>query len=103
MATLSPHELLARLAKGKPISAILLAGSDSYLRDLCRKKIADTFVAEGMRDWGIRKFSAEDDDVSEILGQAQTMPMLAPQQVIFVSDSEAWERLEEMRRDALVK
>jgi DNA polymerase III subunit delta len=103
MAALSPHELLARLAKGKPISAILLAGSDSYLRDLCRKKIADTFVAEGMRDWGIRKFSAEDDDVSEILGQAQTMPMLAPQQVIFVSESEAWERLEETRRDALVK
>jgi DNA polymerase III subunit delta len=103
MAALSSQELLARLAKGKPISAILLAGSDSYLREMCRKEIVDTFVAEGMRDWGIRKFSAEDDDVSEILGQAQTMPMLAPQQVIFVSDSEAWERLEETRRDALVK
>jgi DNA polymerase-3 subunit delta len=81
----------------------LLAGSDSYLRDMCRKKIADAFVAEGMRDWGIRKFSAEDDDLSSILGQAQTMPMLAPQQVIFVSDVEAWERLGDHSRDALVK
>ncbi len=64
MASLSPHELLARLAKGKPIPGILLVGSDSYLRDLCRKKLVDAYVAEGTRDWGVRKFSADEDDVS---------------------------------------
>jgi DNA polymerase III subunit delta len=103
MASLSPHELLARLAKGKPIPAILLAGTDSYLRGLCRAKLIDAYVPEGTRDWGIRKFSAADDDVSAILGQAQTMPMLAPQQLIFVSDVEAWERLGDDSRDSLVK
>src|SRR5579863_9967648 len=103
MAPLSPHELLARLAKWKPIPGILLVGEDSYLRELCRKKLVEAYVAEGTRDWGVRKFSAEDDDVSAILGQAQTMPMLAPQQVIFVSDTEAWERLEDDSRDSLVK
>jgi DNA polymerase-3 subunit delta len=103
MASLSPHELLARLAKGKPIPGILLVGSDSYLRDLCRKKLVDAYVAEGTRDWGVRKFSADEDDVSSILGQAQTMPMLAPLQVIFVSEVEAWERLGDDSRDALVK
>ncbi len=103
MATVSPHELLARLSKGKPISGILLVGSDTYLRDLCRKKLVETYVAEGTLDWGVRKFSADDDDVSAILGQAQTMPMLAPQQVIFVSDAQVWERLGDESRDALVK
>ncbi|HSZ18410.1 MAG TPA: DNA polymerase III subunit delta [Candidatus Acidoferrum sp.] len=103
MASLSPHELLARLAKGKPIPAILLLGSDSYLRQLCHNKLVDAYVAEGTRDWGVRKFSADEDDVSMILGQAQTTPMLAPQQVIFVSDVEAWERLGDDSRDALVK
>ena len=103
MAALSSHELLARLAKGKPIPGILLVGGDSYLRDLCRAKLVDAYVAEGARDWGVRKFSADDDDVSEILGQAQTMPMLAPQQVIFVSEVEAWERLGDDSRDSLVK
>jgi DNA polymerase-3 subunit delta len=103
MATVSPHELLARLAKGKPIPGILLVGSDSYLRDMCRKKLVDAYVAEGARDWGVRKFSADDDDISAILGQAQTMPMLAPQQVIFVSEAEAWERLGDDSRDSLVK
>jgi DNA polymerase-3 subunit delta len=103
MASVSPHELLARLAKGKPIPGILLVGADSYLRDLCRSKLIDSYVAEGTRDWGVRKFSADDDDVSAILGQAQTMPMLAPQQVIFVSEVEAWERLGDDSRDSLVK
>jgi DNA polymerase-3 subunit delta len=103
MPSVSPHELLARLGKGKPISGILLAGSDSYLRDLCRAKLIDAYVAEGTRDWGVRKFSADDDDISAILGQAQTMPMLAPQQVIFVSEAEAWERLGDESRDSLVK
>ena len=103
MASVSPHELLARLAKGKPIPGILLVGTDTYLRDLCRTKLVDAYVAEGTRDWGVRKFSADDDDISAILGQAQTMPMLAPQQVIFVSEVEAWERLGDDSRDSLVK
>jgi DNA polymerase-3 subunit delta len=103
MASVSPQELLARLAKGKAIPGILLVGSDSYLRGLSRKSLVEAYVAEGARDWGVRKFSAEEDDVSAILGQAQTMPMLAPQQVIFVSEVEAWERLGDDSRDALVK
>jgi DNA polymerase III subunit delta len=103
MATVSPDQLLARLAKGKPIPGILLEGGDSYLRDLCRKRLVDAYVAEGTRDWGVRKFSADEDDVSTILGQARTMSMLAPQQVIFVSEVEAWERLGDDSRDSLVK
>jgi len=103
MASVSPHELLARLARGKPIPGILLVGADRYLRDLCCRKLVDAYVAEGMRDWGVRKFSADDDDISTILGHAQSMPMLAPQQVIFVSEVEAWERLGDESRDALVK
>jgi DNA polymerase-3 subunit delta len=103
MASLSPHELLARLAKGKPIPAILLVGSDSYLRQFCRSKLVEAYVAEGTRDWGVHKFSAGEDDISAILGQAQTMPMLAPRQVIFVSEVQAWERLGDDSRDSLVK
>jgi DNA polymerase III subunit delta len=103
MPGVSAQKLLVLLAKGKPVPGILLLGSEAYLRQLCRQKIIDAFVAEGLRDWGVTRFSAEDDDLSAILGQAQTVPMLAPQQVICVSDVEAWERLGEESRDALVK
>ena len=103
MAPLSPHQLLERVTKGKPVPAILLAGTDVYLRDLCRKKLIDAYVAEGTRDWGVLKFSADQDDLAAILGQARTMPMLAPRQVIFVGETESWERLGDDSRDALVK
>jgi DNA polymerase-3 subunit delta len=103
MAPVLPDELLARLGKGKPVPGILLLGGDAYLRDLCRRKIAETYVPEASRDWGIKRFSADEDDLSDVLGQAQTLPMLAAQQVIFVSGVEAWERLGDESRDALVK
>ena len=103
MAGVSPNELLARLAKGKPVPGILLLGGDGYLREMCRKKIVEAYVPETSRDWGIKRFSADDDELSGILGQAQTLPMLAAQQVIFVSGVEAWERLGEESRDALEK
>src|SRR6202162_5725623 len=102
MPSVSPQDLLARLAKGKPIPGILLVGGDSYLRGLCRKKLVDAYVAEGTRDWGVRKYSAEEDALSAILMQAQTMPMLAPKQVIFVSEAETWEHLGDDSRDSLV-
>lgn len=103
MSAMSPEQLLGRLAKGKPIPGILLLGNESYLRDLCRRKISDTYVAEGVRDWGITQYSADGDSIAAILGQAQTLPMLAPQQVIFVRDVEAWERLGDDSRDSLLK
>jgi DNA polymerase III subunit delta len=102
MAAVSPQELLARVAKGKPVPAILLLGADRYLRDLCRKKLVEAYVAEGARDWGVRRFSAGEDDAA-ILGQARTMPMLAPLHVLFVGETENWQRLGDDSRDALVK
>jgi DNA polymerase-3 subunit delta len=102
MATVSPEQLLGRLGKGKPVPGILLLGGETYLRELCARKISDTYVPEEVRDWGVTRFSADDDSLSAILGQAQTLPMLAPRQVIFVSDVEAWERLADDSRDALV-
>jgi DNA polymerase III subunit delta len=103
MATVTPEQLLARLAKGQAVPGILLLGSDSYLRELCRRKIEDAYVPQEARGWGIAHFSAGDDSPSAILGQAQTLPMLAPLQLIFVGEVEAWERLGEDSRDALVK
>jgi DNA polymerase-3 subunit delta len=103
MPAVSPEQLLERLSKGKPIPGILLLGGDSYLRELCRKKIAGAYVSEATRDWGIKRFSADRDEFADILGQAKASSMLAPQQVIFVSDVNAWDRLGDDSRDALVK
>ena len=74
MAGSDVEGLLKRVESGKPVPAILLLGSDSYLRDLCRTKLIETYVDEGTREWAVGKFSAKQDSPDAVLGQAQMLP-----------------------------
>jgi len=102
MARLSPEELLGRLEKGKPIPAILLLGEEPYLRDACRTLLIERFVAEASRTWAVSRYSAGRGETQAALDQAQTMAMLSPQQVVFLEDTEAIEKLGEKNRDEAV-
>lgn len=102
MAPLSPEKFLERISRGMPMAGVLLLGDDLYLRDLCRGKLVEAYVSEEARDWGVARFSAADDSLDRVLGQAQTLPMLVPRQVIFIEDVEALEALgEETGKEAL--
>jgi len=102
MARVSPQELLARLEKGKPIAAILLLGEEAYLRDTCRAELIEKFVPEGSRTWAVSRYSAARGEAQAALDQAQTMAMLSPQQVVFLENVEAIEKLGEKNRDEAV-
>jgi len=102
MARISSQELLARLEKGKPIPAILLLGEEPYLRDGCRKELIERFVVETARTWAVSRYSAGRGETQAALDQAQTMAMLSPQQVVFLEDAEAIEKLGEKNRDEAV-
>src|SRR5258708_19358304 len=99
MARVSPEELLGRLEKGKPIPAILLLGEEPYLRDACRAQLIERFVPEASRTWAVSRYSAERAETQAAFEQAQTLPMLSPQQVVFLEDVEAIEKLGEKKRD----
>ena len=88
MPNLSPEKLIEKLAKGKPVGAIVLEGSDPYLRDMCRNKIIESYVPEPMRDWALARLSVRGGDWSEIFQRAETMPMLAPCQVVLIDGAE---------------
>jgi DNA polymerase-3 subunit delta len=99
----SPEELIEQLREGKPPAAVVLLGSDTYLRELCRRKIIEASVPESARDWAVARLSARDAGWDEILGHASTLPMLAPRQVILVDGAESVERLGEESRDEMLK
>ena len=103
MAELSPEKLIERLARGKPVPAVLLHGADPYLRDLCREKIIEVCVPEGAREWAVARIPASAAAWDDILRRAQSMPMLAPRQVIIVEDAESIEKLGEKSRDEIVE
>jgi len=99
---LAPQELKARLAAGKPVPAVVLLGSDSYLRELCRNALISTYVAEGTRDWALAHFSARGRGWLDAFERAQTLPMLSPRQVLIVDEVEALEELGDKARAAAV-
>ena len=102
MAQVSSEELLARLESGKPIPAVLLLGEEPYLRDACRKQFIERFVPEAARTWAVSRYSAARGETQAALDQAQSMAMLSPQQVVFLENAEAIEKLGEKNRDETV-
>src|ERR1700730_11488607 len=103
MVRVSSQELLERSKKGKVIPALLLLGEEPYLRDAVRNVLVETFVAEAARDWGVSRYSADRGETQRALEQAQTLPMLSRQQVVFLEDVEKIEKLGEKNRDAAVE
>src|SRR6202022_426435 len=103
MPRVSHEELLARLTKGKPTPALLLLGDEPFLRDASRAQLIDTFVPEATRAWALSRYSADRNETQDALEQAQTLPMLAPRQIVFLHDVEKIEKLGEKNRDAAVE
>jgi DNA polymerase-3 subunit delta len=91
MPRVSHQELLARLTKGKPIPALLLLGDEPFLRDASRAQLIETFVPEAARPWAVSRYSADRNETQAALEQAQTLPMLAPRQVVLLHEVEKLE------------
>ena len=102
MSRIAAAEFKERLSKGKPIPALLLLGDEAYLRDACRAELISRYVSEAARTWAVSRFSAERGETQAALDQAQTLPMLSPQQVVFLEDAEAIESLGESARETVV-
>jgi DNA polymerase-3 subunit delta len=103
MPDISAEKLIAQLSSGKAVAAIVLLGTDSYLREMCRNKIIEACVPEAAREWALARIAVQDSGWDEVLQRAQTMPMLAQRQVIIVEGVESLEKLGEKTRDEIVE
>ena len=103
MPRIDTAELLERLKKGQLIPALLLFGDEPYLRDACRSALIERFVPAAARDWAFSRYSAARGETQNATEQAQTLPMLAQQQVVFLENVEGLEKLGEKNRDAAVE
>ncbi|HUO36268.1 MAG TPA: DNA polymerase III subunit delta [Candidatus Acidoferrum sp.] len=103
MPSLTSEKLIERLSSGKPVPAVLLLGSDPYLRNLSRRGIIETCIPESARDWAVTRIPAEGAGWDDILERVQTMPMLSPRQVVIAEGAEAFEDLPDDTRDSLLE
>jgi len=102
MPAANTAQLLEKIGKGKAVPAIVLMGSDPYLRDLIRTKLREAYVPDGAQDWAIARMSAS-DGMEQVVQRAQTLPMLSPRQLVYVEEVERIERLGEKARDEAVE
>src|SRR5260370_1602956 len=93
MARVAPEERVVRVENVKAIRAVLLLGEEAYLRDTCREQLIERFVPEAARTWAVSRYSAGRGETQAALDQAQTMAMLSPQQVVFLEEAEAIEKV----------
>jgi DNA polymerase-3 subunit delta len=91
MPETSPTLLIESLRKGKAIPAIVLMGTDPYLRDMCRNGIINAYVPGAVRDWALARVSVQGGDWGEMFQRAETLPMLARLQVVIVDGAETIE------------
>jgi DNA polymerase III subunit delta len=103
MARVNLEQFKDRVEKGKPIPALLLLGDEPYLRDACRASLIQKFVPESARTWAVSRFSADRGETQAALDQCQTLPMLSSQQVVFLEEAEAIEKLGEKSREEAVE
>jgi DNA polymerase-3 subunit delta len=103
MARLNVKVFKERLEKGKVIPALLLLGDEPYLRDVCRAALIDQFVPEAARTWAVSRFSADRGETHAAVNQAQSLPMLSSQQVVFLEEAEMIEKLGEKAREEAVE
>jgi len=103
MALLSTDRFLARLSAGKTIPSVLLLGQEPYLRDICRTRLLESFLPQDLRQWAVSRYSCAEDRLDAPLAQAQTSPMLAPRQIIFLEDVEALASLPDHAREQAEK
>jgi DNA polymerase-3 subunit delta len=101
MAEMAVDAFLSRITKGQAVSAVVLLGADSYLRGLCRAKLIEAYLPEGVRDWALARFGADHTSWDAVYERAQTLPMLSPRQLLFVEDAQAWQEMDEDTMDAL--
>jgi DNA polymerase III subunit delta len=103
MPGVAPEKLIERLASGEPVTAVILLGADYYLREMCCDKIIELCIPEAARYWAVTRLSARGTSWDEIVGRAQTLPMLAQRQVIVVEETESVEKLGEKARDEVLE
>jgi DNA polymerase III subunit delta len=99
----SIEQLIGRLDRRKAVPAIVLMGTDIYLRDLCRRKIIEAFVPPGARDWGVTRISVRSSGWDDVFQRAQTLPMLSPHQVLIASEVDSIEKLGDEARNEIME
>ena len=87
MPPLSPAALRAQLASGDTASLYVLLGDDDAEKSSVAAEFADT-VDEGLRAFNVDRLYGGETKVEDLLGAAETLPMMAPRRIVLIIEAE---------------
>lgn len=86
---MSPEQFLQRIRKGPPAPVYLFLGPELYQLGLCRRALVDKILAPEDRENGLARHDLETSTLAEILDDARSLSLFAPQRVIWAAGAEA--------------
>lgn len=84
----TPQKLNDSIRKGEVYPLYYLYGDETFLIDETLKSIEQIALGDGLRDFNLNTFHAEDAEVSQIRDSVETLPMMAQVRVVVVKDAQ---------------
>jgi DNA polymerase III subunit delta len=85
---LSPEQFLQRVQKGPPAPVYLFLGSEVYQLSACRRALVEKVLAPQDRETGLSRHDLEETTLANVLDDARSLSLFAPNRVVWVSGAE---------------
>lgn len=86
---MSPDQFLARIQKAQPAPVYLFLGPELYQLSACRRALVERVLAREDRENGLSRHDLEETTLAEVLDDARSLSLFAPNRVVWVSGAEA--------------
>lgn len=86
---MTPAEFISELKEGPPAPVYLFLGSEAYRRTICRQRLVEKVLSEEEREAGLSRLSLDEHPLVEVIDDARSMSLFAPNRLIWASSAEA--------------
>ncbi len=86
---MTPEQFLVQIRKQLPAPVYLFLGPDNYRRELCRRALVERTLAPEERAEGLVRHDLDEVSLAEVLDDARSMSLFAPNRLIWVAGAEA--------------
>ena len=86
---MSPDQFLARILKSQPAPVYLFLGPELYQLGACRRALVEKVLAPEDRENGLSRHDLDETTLAEVLDDARSLSLFAPNRVVWVSGAEA--------------
>ncbi len=86
---MTPEQFLAQIRKQPPAPVYLFLGPENYRREQCRKALLDRVLAPEERENGLVRHDLDEVSLAEVVDDARSMSLFAPNRLIWASSAEA--------------